>query len=78
MTPNDLLKVAFPTGQEFPVSPHPHLFYETENKSVYTGMMAAILKYKKACADAESTMYSEVLDALSKEKDLDARSKENG
>jgi hypothetical protein len=68
MAPIDVLKVAFPTGQEIPVHPPQHLFYMTENPEVYICMMKAIFEYQKACAEAEGVMYGTVLKCLSKEK----------
>jgi hypothetical protein len=64
MVPNDdLLKVELP-GQEIPVNPHPHVFYLTSDPKVYNSMMRAIYKYMKTCADAQSTMYDEILKCM--------------
>jgi len=68
MAPIDVLKVAFPAGQEIPVNPHPHLFYQTENTAVYVCMMKAIFEYQKARAEAEKIMYENVLHCLEMEK----------
>jgi hypothetical protein len=60
---DDLLKAGLP-GQEIPVNPHPHTFYLTRDPKVYNSMMRAIYKYMKACADAQSTMYDEILKCI--------------
>jgi len=66
VTDDDVLKVAFSRGVEIPVNPPPHQFFLTKDINVYTNMMIAIYKYHKACAEAESNMYGEILDCIPK------------
>lgn len=64
--PNEVLNVKFPHGQEFPVSPTPHMFYSTTDKKIYNRMMVSILKYQEARAEAERVMFTELLECIPK------------